>query len=71
MGTQITADAYRPPVSDADPAAAAEETAFTARVRKDHRIVIPDADRARLGVREGDLVSVRLRKVGRPQGAPP
>ena len=43
---------------------------FHARVRKDHRIVIPEAERAVLGIREGDTVSVRLRKVAEAPGAP-
>lgn len=39
------------------------EVSFDVRVRKDHRIVIPGVTRERLGIREGDMVSVRLRKV--------
>ena len=48
-----------------------DEVNFSARIRKDHRIAIPTTERAVLGVKEGDLVSVRLRKVAEAQGAPP
>lgn len=47
------------------------EISFHTRVRKEGRIVVPQADRDALGIREGDLVSVRLRKVENPQGAAP
>jgi AbrB family looped-hinge helix DNA binding protein len=47
---------------------AAWEDMFTARVRKDNRIVIPKACREALRIREGDLVKVRIRKTGAMDG---
>jgi len=45
------------------------EVTFSARIRKDHRIAIPTTERAVLGVKEGDLVTVRLRRAVEAQGA--
>jgi hypothetical protein len=47
------------------------EVAFSARIRKDHRIVIPKTERAILGVREGDFVFVSLRRADPVQGPLP
>jgi bifunctional DNA-binding transcriptional regulator/antitoxin component of YhaV-PrlF toxin-antitoxin module len=45
------------------------EVVFHARVRGRGEIVIPHGERAAAGIREGDLVSVRLRRVaGAPEG---
>jgi looped-hinge helix DNA binding domain, AbrB family len=38
---------------------------FTAMVEKKYRVVIPSVIRKALGISEGDLVEVKIRKVGR------
>jgi hypothetical protein len=41
----------------------AREIRFHARVRKDDRIAIPQSERDAAGIREGDLVLVRILKL--------
>jgi AbrB family looped-hinge helix DNA binding protein len=43
-----------------------EEKTFAAKVQKEYRIQIPEALRILMGINEGDLVEIRIRKAKPP-----
>jgi bifunctional DNA-binding transcriptional regulator/antitoxin component of YhaV-PrlF toxin-antitoxin module len=43
-----------------------EEKSFVARVQKEFRVQIPDALRILMGINEGDLVEVKIKKAKPP-----